>query len=62
MGEAADPVDRYMNGIVLYGTPASLIDEIERLREDMFLDYLLCAPLSHGSFRLFTEKVLPHFL
>jgi alkanesulfonate monooxygenase SsuD/methylene tetrahydromethanopterin reductase-like flavin-dependent oxidoreductase (luciferase family) len=62
MGEATDPVDRYMNGIILYGTPASLIDEIERLREDMFLDYLLCAPLSHSSFALFTEKVLPHFL
>jgi hypothetical protein len=25
----------------------------------MHLDYLLCAPLSHQSFILFTEKVLP---
>jgi len=25
----------------------------------MFLDYLLCAPLSHESFVLFTDEVLP---
>jgi hypothetical protein len=25
----------------------------------MFLDYLLCAPLSHRSFEIFTERVLP---
>ncbi len=56
---AQDPVERYMNGIILYGTPDSLVDEIARLREEMFLDYLLCAPLSHDSFMLFTEKVLP---
>jgi len=34
-------------------------DEILRLREEIGLDYLLCAPLSHQSFMLLTEKVLP---
>jgi len=29
------------------------------LREEMFVDYLLCAPLSHESFVLFTDAVLP---
>jgi hypothetical protein len=29
------------------------------LREEMFLEYLLCAPLSQESFTLFTDKVLP---
>jgi len=57
-----DPAERYMDGVILYGTPASLIDQIERLGEEMHLEYLLCAPLSHASFMLFTEKVLPHFL
>jgi len=28
----------------------------------MSLDYLLCAPLSHESFVLFTDEVLPRIL
>ena len=45
-----------------------LIQELERTRteiavpEEMPLEYLLCAPLSPGTFDLFTEKVMPHFL
>lgn len=52
-------VERYLNGVVLYGTPESVVDQIQRLREEMFLTYLLCAPLSHQSFTLFTDQVLP---
>ncbi|HXW85584.1 MAG TPA: LLM class flavin-dependent oxidoreductase [Candidatus Binataceae bacterium] len=54
-----DPAERYMKGVVIYGTPESVVDKLARLREEMFLDYLLCAPLSHQSFLLFTDKVLP---
>jgi hypothetical protein len=32
------------------------------LRETIGLDYLMCAPLSHRSFMLFTEQVLPKLL
>ena len=56
---AVDPVERYLNGVIIHGTPDSVVDEIARLREEMFLDYLLCAPLSHETFVRFTEKVLP---
>ena len=52
-------IDRYMNGVIVYGTPDELVEEIERLKEEMFLDYLLLAPLSHSSFVLFTDEVLP---
>ena len=52
-------IDRYMNGVIIYGTPDELVDEIARLKEEMFLDYLLLAPLSHSSFVLFTDEVLP---
>jgi alkanesulfonate monooxygenase SsuD/methylene tetrahydromethanopterin reductase-like flavin-dependent oxidoreductase (luciferase family) len=45
--------------VILYGTPDKVGDEILRLREEIGLDYLLCAPLSHQSFMLLTEKVLP---
>ena len=54
-----DPVERYLGDVVLYGTPDQLVDRLAQLKEEMFLDYLLCAPLSHSSFMLFTEKVLP---
>lgn len=58
----ADPVQRYLDGVAIYGTPEKVIDQLQQLREEMALDYLLCAPLSHESFGLFTERVLPKFL
>ena len=49
----------YLNGVIVYGTTEAVTDQLIRLRDEMFLDYLLCAPLSHESFTLFTDKVLP---
>jgi alkanesulfonate monooxygenase SsuD/methylene tetrahydromethanopterin reductase-like flavin-dependent oxidoreductase (luciferase family) len=57
-----DPVDRYLQGVVIYGTPDRVADEIRRLEEEMHLDYLMCAPLSHESFISFTDEVLPKLL
>jgi alkanesulfonate monooxygenase SsuD/methylene tetrahydromethanopterin reductase-like flavin-dependent oxidoreductase (luciferase family) len=54
-----DPIQRYLDEVILHGTPDKVGDEILRLREEIALDYLLCAPLSHESFMLLTEKVLP---
>ncbi len=59
---AADPVQRYVDEVVLHGTPEQLADRLQQLQEEMYLDYLLCAPLSHTSFTLFTEKVLPRLV
>jgi luciferase family oxidoreductase group 1 len=59
---AADPVERYLQGVILHGTPDRVAGELERLREELPLDSLMCAPLSHRTFELFTEKVLPRFL
>jgi alkanesulfonate monooxygenase SsuD/methylene tetrahydromethanopterin reductase-like flavin-dependent oxidoreductase (luciferase family) len=59
---AGDPVEKYVSDVVICGTPEKVIDDLERLRETLPLDYLMCTPLSHGSFELFTDKVLPHFL
>jgi len=57
-----DPVERYLDGIVIHGTPDSVVEQIQRLREEMFLDYLLCAPLSHETFLLLTDQILPRIL
>jgi alkanesulfonate monooxygenase SsuD/methylene tetrahydromethanopterin reductase-like flavin-dependent oxidoreductase (luciferase family) len=61
-GPSKDPIERYLDGIVVYGTPERVVDDLQRLGEEMFLTYLLAAPLSHESFLLFTEKVLPKLL
>lgn len=57
-----DPVERYMNEVVIRGTPDRVLDKIIELRESIGLEYLMCAPLSHQSFMLFTDKVLPELL
>ncbi len=54
-----DPVRHYLDEVILHGTPDAMVDQILRLREEIGLDYLLCAPLSHQSFMLLTEEVLP---
>ncbi len=54
-----EPAERSVRGAVIHGTPESVVDQIERLREEIGLEYLMCAPLSHESFTLFTERVLP---
>jgi luciferase family oxidoreductase group 1 len=56
-----DPVDHYLDGVALHGSPERVVDQIHMLREEMFLDSLMVAPLSHASFVTFTEKVLPRF-
>ena len=58
-GAEMDPVEHYLNGVVIHGSPARVIDQIQRLQSEMYLDYLMIAPLSEASFRLFTDQVLP---
>ena len=52
-------VESYVRDVVLHGSPEKLLDRIAELRETIGLDYLMCAPLSHASFTLFTDRVLP---
>ncbi len=56
---AGDPVEEYMNAAVIAGTPAEVADRILELRGEIGLDYLIASPLSHETFMLFTEQVLP---
>jgi alkanesulfonate monooxygenase SsuD/methylene tetrahydromethanopterin reductase-like flavin-dependent oxidoreductase (luciferase family) len=55
----ADPVERYVNEVIVHGEPQSVIDQVLSLKESAQLNYLLCAPLSQESFELLTDKVLP---
>jgi alkanesulfonate monooxygenase SsuD/methylene tetrahydromethanopterin reductase-like flavin-dependent oxidoreductase (luciferase family) len=61
-GGTLDPIELYLDGIIIHGTPERVFDQLQQLHEEIWLDYLLCAPLSHSSFLLFTDKVLPRLL
>lgn len=52
-------LDDYVDGCVIWGSPSRVRDEIVRLETELPLDYLMLAPLSGDSFRLFVEEVLP---
>jgi alkanesulfonate monooxygenase SsuD/methylene tetrahydromethanopterin reductase-like flavin-dependent oxidoreductase (luciferase family) len=54
----ADPVERYVQDVVIHGSPERVVDTIQSLQASIGLDYLMCAPLSHESFLLFTDRVM----
>jgi len=45
--------------MVIHGTAERVADQIARLNEEIGLDYMITAPLSHETFLTFTDKVLP---
>lgn len=57
-----DPVDRYIDEVMVWGSPDKVIDELAKLRQQLPLEYLMAAPLSGESFDLLTSKVLPAIL
>jgi alkanesulfonate monooxygenase SsuD/methylene tetrahydromethanopterin reductase-like flavin-dependent oxidoreductase (luciferase family) len=54
-----EPVQHYVDDVIIHGTPDSVVDRIVRLKEEIGLDYLMCAPLSQQTFRLLADKVVP---
>jgi alkanesulfonate monooxygenase SsuD/methylene tetrahydromethanopterin reductase-like flavin-dependent oxidoreductase (luciferase family) len=62
LGTRGDPVQHYVDSVVIHGTPERVIAQIAQLHEEIHLDYLIGAPLSHGTFVSFTDEVLPKFL
>jgi alkanesulfonate monooxygenase SsuD/methylene tetrahydromethanopterin reductase-like flavin-dependent oxidoreductase (luciferase family) len=57
--DGKDPVDFYLDDVVLHGTADSVVDQIAELESDAGMTYLMAAPLSRRSFALLTDKVLP---
>jgi alkanesulfonate monooxygenase SsuD/methylene tetrahydromethanopterin reductase-like flavin-dependent oxidoreductase (luciferase family) len=54
-----EPVDYYVEDVMLHGTAQSVIDQIRALERDAGMTYLLAAPMSRRSFALLTDEVLP---
>jgi alkanesulfonate monooxygenase SsuD/methylene tetrahydromethanopterin reductase-like flavin-dependent oxidoreductase (luciferase family) len=45
--------------MVIHGTAERVVEKIARIRDEINLDYMITAPLSHETFLSFTEHVLP---
>jgi alkanesulfonate monooxygenase SsuD/methylene tetrahydromethanopterin reductase-like flavin-dependent oxidoreductase (luciferase family) len=60
--QTPEPVDHYMDDVIVHGSPERVVDILKKLEEEIPLDYLLLSPLSDKSFELFTEHVLPHII
>jgi alkanesulfonate monooxygenase SsuD/methylene tetrahydromethanopterin reductase-like flavin-dependent oxidoreductase (luciferase family) len=57
--DGKDPIDFYLEDVMLLGTAAAVVDQIRALEAEAGMTYLMAAPLSRRSFTLFTDKVLP---
>ena len=55
----AERIERYVNEVIIHGSPAKVVDELKRLEEEVPLDYLLASILSHETFLLLTDEVIP---
>ncbi|MEZ5853403.1 MAG: LLM class flavin-dependent oxidoreductase [Hyphomicrobiaceae bacterium] len=58
--DGKDPVDYYLEDVMIHGTPDMVVDQLQALSEQIGMDYLMAAPMSERSFRLLTDKVLPN--
>ncbi|MCK9994429.1 MAG: hypothetical protein Dbin4_02949, partial [Alphaproteobacteria bacterium] len=54
-----DPVERYLNDVVILGTASEVLDRLKQLEEEIPMNYLMAAPMGHDSFMRFTRDVLP---
>jgi alkanesulfonate monooxygenase SsuD/methylene tetrahydromethanopterin reductase-like flavin-dependent oxidoreductase (luciferase family) len=54
------PVDYYLEDVMIHGTAESVVDQIRSFAAEIGMTYLMAAPMSGRSFRLLTDKVLPH--
>ena len=57
--DGKDPTQYYVDSIILHGTPGSVVEQIGRLKEEIGLNHLMCAPLSRETFHLLADQVLP---
>ncbi len=57
-----DPIDYYLDDVMIHGTPESVVDQIQAFGEEIGMNYLMAAPMSGRSFRLLTDKVLPKLI
>ncbi len=57
--QPVDPVQRYLDEVIVWGTADEVVDRLGELRETLPMEYLMAAPLSHSTFLALTDEVLP---
>src|SRR5262245_17483176 len=57
--DGKDPAQYYVDSVILHGTPAAVVEQVARLKQEIGLNYLMCAPLSRDTFRLLADEVVP---
>lgn len=57
--DGKDPVQHYVDSVILHGTPDAVVERIRQLEQEIGLNYLMCAPLSRQSFQLLVDQVVP---
>jgi alkanesulfonate monooxygenase SsuD/methylene tetrahydromethanopterin reductase-like flavin-dependent oxidoreductase (luciferase family) len=58
-GDSEAMLERYVDSMVIHGTAERVVEKIAQVRDEINLDYMITAPLSHETFLTFTEQVLP---
>ena len=52
-------IERYVDDVIIHGSPAKVVDQLKQLEEEIPLRYLLASVLSHQTFLLLTDEVMP---
>ena len=62
MGGASseDRIDRYVDEVIIHGSPSTVTSKLKELEETMPLDYLLASILSHETFMRLSNEVMPN--
>ena len=55
----AERIERYVNEVIIHGSPAKVAEQLKQLEEEIPLNYLLASILSHETFLLLTDEVMP---
>jgi len=55
----AQRVQQYMDEVIIHGSPARVIDQLTELQETLPMRYLLASLLSHETFMLLNDEVVP---
>tara|TARA_B100000902_G_C27239847_1_gene879429 strand:- start:221 stop:1195 length:975 start_codon:yes stop_codon:yes gene_type:complete len=53
-------INRYVNEVIIHGSPAKVVDQLKELKETISLNYLLASILSHETFIRLTDEVIPN--
>ena len=52
-------IERYVNDVIIHGSPARVAAQLQQLEEEIPLGYMIASVLSHETFLLLTDEVIP---